>query len=139
MYSTADEFGEGGVAGAFELNVAPRFQLHQNYPNPFNPATCIEFTTYTGSWIHLAVFNITGQHVSTLVDSYLMPGLHTVDFNASALPSGNYFYQLKTFDCSQTSVLVQRKMEFSGFSLSDKFKPLPFRFSVFSPLFTSFL
>ncbi len=81
------------------------FALHQNYPNPFNPATVIEFEVPAAANVTLRVFNAIGQHIATLVDEQLAPNRYKVDFNATSLPSGLYFYQL---DSGATS--LTRKM-----------------------------
>lgn len=70
------------------------FELAQNYPNPFNPSTLIEFALPQGSQVQLTVYNVLGQEVQTLVNGYLAAGVHRVAFEASALPSGIYFYRL---------------------------------------------
>ncbi|MBI4547408.1 MAG: T9SS type A sorting domain-containing protein [Ignavibacteriae bacterium] len=85
---------------AFE-NIAEDFYLEQNYPNPFNPSTVIEFNVSQPSLITLTVYNMLGQKISTLLDYEEMEeGLHLVNFDATDLPSGVYYYRLvaKTID-----------------------------------------
>ncbi len=77
------------------LSIPSEYTLHQNYPNPFNPTTEILFTLPKNSNVTLEVFNILGQKVSTLVDSYKTVGTHTVAWDASNLSSGIYLYRLK--------------------------------------------
>lgn len=74
---------------------ASGFALSQNYPNPFNPTTTISFELPVATDIRLAVFDITGKRVETLVAERLESGTHEVVFDASHLPSGLYLYQLK--------------------------------------------
>ncbi|MGA9406306.1 MAG: T9SS type A sorting domain-containing protein [Bacteroidota bacterium] len=76
--------------------VATVFNLAQNYPDPFNPSTTIQFTVpYNGRAI-LKVFNVLGQEVATLFDGEAVAGTnHQVQFNASNLASGIYFYRLE--------------------------------------------
>ncbi len=83
------------------------FCLSQNYPNPFNPSTNIAFNLPAAGKVDLTVYNILGQKVETLVDSYLDAGRHTVQWDASNQPSGIYFYRLKTDNNVET-----RKMSF---------------------------
>ncbi|MGE5353642.1 MAG: T9SS type A sorting domain-containing protein [Acidobacteriota bacterium] len=72
-----------------------RFELEQNYPNPFNPSTQISFQVPEASMVTLRVFDMLGKEVATLVNEYKSAGSHTVQFNASNLPSGMYIYQLR--------------------------------------------
>lgn len=71
------------------------FSLEQNYPNPFNPTTKISFTVQQNSFAKLRVYDIMGREISTLVNGQLTAGIHSIDFNASALPSGVYYYKLE--------------------------------------------
>lgn len=72
------------------------FQILQNYPNPFNPTTEIAYELQTAGHVRLNVFNVTGQHIVTLVDKPQMAGRQSISFNASGLSSGIYFYRLET-------------------------------------------
>jgi hypothetical protein len=72
------------------------YQLSQNYPNPFNPATVISFKIPKAGFTTLKVFNILGQEVATLVNENLRSGAYSYDFNGMDIPSGLYFYQLKS-------------------------------------------
>jgi hypothetical protein len=71
------------------------FILKQNYPNPFNPSTTISYSLPSASNIKLIVYNTLGQRIKTLVSEYKTAGSYTMNFNASALPSGIYFYKLE--------------------------------------------
>jgi arabinogalactan endo-1,4-beta-galactosidase len=75
-----------------EIPIKPT--LNQNYPNPFNPHTVISYELVEASFITITVFSITGQKVKTLVQGAMPAGNHSVTFNAEALPSGIYIYQL---------------------------------------------
>jgi hypothetical protein len=71
------------------------FNLAQNFPNPFNPTTTIRFETPAASHVKLAVYNLAGELVRTLVDGEIAAGYHQVNFDASGLASGIYFYRLE--------------------------------------------
>ena len=72
------------------------YKLNQNYPNPFNPATVISWQLPVRSYITLRVYDILGREVSTLVNKELEAGYHEINFDASNLTSGIYFYRLTT-------------------------------------------
>jgi hypothetical protein len=72
------------------------YELSQNYPNPFNPATTISFALPQAGNVKLAVYNMLGQEVRTLVNGHKEAGNHTVTFNAENLNSGLYFYKIES-------------------------------------------
>ena len=76
--------------------IPQEFSLAQNYPNPFNPSTHIRFTLPTASQVRLDVFNLIGQRIATLVDGPTAAGSHDVVFDARGLPSGLYFYTIRS-------------------------------------------
>jgi hypothetical protein len=76
-------------------NIPMKFGLHQNYPNPFNPSTTIRFELPQSSDVRLSVFDLLGREVSVLVNEKKEAGYHSVNFDASNLFSGVYFYRLQ--------------------------------------------
>ncbi len=92
------------------------FSLSQNYPNPFNPVTKIHFQipllrgvsveNGRGVFTQLNVYDILGRQVETLVNEQLSPGTYEVDFDASKLTSGFYFYKLSTDKFTETKRMV---------------------------------
>ena len=77
-------------------NVIPEyFALEQNYPNPFNPTTKIKFALPNSGNVKLVVYNIFGEKINILIQSYLSAGIHEVDFSANDLSSGVYLYALE--------------------------------------------
>ena len=91
------------------------FKVAQNYPNPFNPMTTIEFSFGPkGQNVTLDIFNIIGQKVTTLVDDFLPPGNHNVDWDATddygqKVASGVYLYKLQVDTESQTKKMLLLK------------------------------
>ncbi len=71
------------------------YQLEQNYPNPFNPSTNIKFSLAATCLTKLSVYDLLGQKVKTLVNETLEKGIHNIEFDASGLSSGVYFYKLE--------------------------------------------
>ena len=91
-----------------------RFVLHQNYPNPFNPVTKIRFEIpvngETGGFlVKLSIYDIQGRVVASLVDEQLNAGLYELNFDASKLTSGVYFYNLQTNGFSDTKKMILMK------------------------------
>ncbi len=88
---------------------ADRFQLLQNYPNPFNPSTKINYTIPNKCNVSLKVIDILGSEVAQLVNGEVQKGNYQVEFNATNLPNGIYFYQLRTKDFTQTKKMILLK------------------------------
>jgi hypothetical protein len=82
------------------------FELYHNYPNPFNPSTTISYALLLPAIVELAVYNINGELITTLVDGLQTAGTHTLQFDGSDLPSGVYFYNMKAGDISQTNRML---------------------------------
>jgi predicted GH43/DUF377 family glycosyl hydrolase len=95
-----------GVTGISDelLNTIPDdFVVFQNYPNPFNPKTSIIFGLPKASEVKLTLFNSLGEEVANLFKGYKTAGYYQVEFDATKLSSGVYFYQLKAADPSTSS------------------------------------
>jgi Secretion system C-terminal sorting domain len=91
-------------------NAAPgSFTLYQNYPNPFNPTTQIAYNIPSNSFVTLKVYDILGKEVATLVNAEQQAGLHELNFNASNLSSGIYFYKLETSSFVKTNKMLLLK------------------------------
>jgi len=82
-----------------------RFELFNNYPNPFNPCTTIEFSLATNTHVELSVYNLLGEKVADLINSYKTKGRYSAVFNGKDIPSGIYIYRLKT-----DNILLTKKM-----------------------------
>jgi hypothetical protein len=83
-----------------------KYVLYQNYPNPFNPTTVISWRLAVGSPVKLTVYNIQGQKVASLINQRLAAGLHSVEWDASNMASGIYFYKLETGSLTQTKKMM---------------------------------
>jgi len=93
-----------------EINDLPKdFTLSQNYPNPFNPNTIISYSLPSSSNIKLLVYNTLGQLVNTLESGYKSAGNYSLNFNASDLSSGIYFYKLEAGQFSQVKKMILLK------------------------------
>jgi hypothetical protein len=82
------------------------FYLAQNYPNPFNPITIINYQLPITSDVELSVYNPLGQKVTTLVSEKQIAGYHQVEWDASGLASGIYYYRLHAGDFVQVRKMV---------------------------------
>jgi len=82
------------------------FSLKQNYPNPFNPSTVIEYSIPQTTNVKLEVFNSLGQKVADLVNEKVTAGVHSVNFDASGLSSGVYFYKFTTKDFTAAKKMI---------------------------------
>jgi alpha-L-arabinofuranosidase len=85
------------------------YRLYANYPNPFNPTTTISFDLAKSGNASLKVYDMLGRTVATLVNGRLTAGHHTVNFIASNLTAGVYFYSLKSGDFSSVKKLILLK------------------------------
>ncbi len=89
--------------------IPKNYSLEQNFPNPFNPTTKIAYSLPKSSHVVLKIFDILGNEVKTLVDNLQSPGKYEVIFDAHALASGVYIYQLQAADFSSVKKLILLK------------------------------
>lgn len=92
-----------------ETGIPEVYSLDQNYPNPFNPSTSIRFSIPEQTNVSLKIFNSIGQEVASLINGELAAGNHEVNFNASKLSSGVYFYRIDTpaFTSTKKMILIK--------------------------------
>jgi|GEM_PF-6751849 len=90
-------------------NLPKLFMLYQNYPNPFNPTTTIKYSVEEESLVSIRVYDILGDEVKTLVNSFKAPGNYEIKFNTSTLGSGIYFYRMQAGNFEETKKLVVLK------------------------------
>jgi photosystem II stability/assembly factor-like uncharacterized protein len=86
--------------------IPSEFSLSQNYPNPFNPSTKIRFELPKSSFTKLAVFDITGKEIETLVSENMHTGTYEYEWNAVNMPSGVYFYKLEADGFTETRKMI---------------------------------
>jgi len=87
-------------------NLPSTFEMDQNYPNPFNPSTTIKFSVPKESFVNIAVYNMLGQKVATVVNGTMKEGSYEQTFNASNLSSGNYVYVMTAGDSKIVKKMV---------------------------------
>lgn len=101
VYTVITSISENILTG-----IPDRFSLSQNYPNPFNPSTNIRFDVPKSGNVSLKVYNELGKEVSTLVNSFRNAGSYEINFDASALSSGIYFYKLESNGAASTKKML---------------------------------
>jgi len=86
----------GGVTSVdnAKKRLPSEYILDQNFPNPFNSETSIEFGLHHAGYVTLTVYDVLGREVAVLLKEYRNAGYYSVHFDASALPTGVYFYRL---------------------------------------------
>jgi hypothetical protein len=82
------------------------YSLSQNYPNPFNPSTKIEFTLPKDEFVSIKVYDILGKESAVLLSKDMKKGSYTIDFNASRLSTGIYFYKMTAGDFTDVKKMV---------------------------------
>jgi len=92
-----------------ESEVPKDFKLMHNYPNPFNPATIINYQLPSAVKINLTIYDVLGQEVVELVNSFQNAGTYKVEFNAANLAGGVYFYRIKAGDFTETKKMLYMK------------------------------
>ena len=94
------------VGGVGTITVPNYYALGQNYPNPFNPSTKINFALPEAGNVKIIIFDILGREITTLVNEYKTSGIYTVDFDASSLSSGVYFYRMESGSFTDTKKML---------------------------------
>jgi photosystem II stability/assembly factor-like uncharacterized protein len=105
---TIIKIGNDTLVGVTNNNnqIPNSYSLEQNYPNPFNPTTNIKFGIPKSGLVKLVVYDILGRHVTTLVNEVKQAGSFVVNFDASSLASGVYFYKIESKDFVQTKKML---------------------------------
>jgi hypothetical protein len=92
-----------------EINNVTNYNLSQNYPNPFNPVTKISYSLPKATNVTLKIYDMLGKEVITLVSEKQEIGIYNIEFNASNLSSGIYYYKLETEEFSQVKKMIVLK------------------------------
>ncbi len=95
------------ATGVAESSLIPlKNELQQNYPNPFNPTTNFGFRISDFGFVKLSIFDLLGREVAVLINEQKQAGRYTVNWNASGISSGMYFYRLEAGSYISTKKLV---------------------------------
>jgi hypothetical protein len=86
-----------------------KYYLFQNYPNPFNPVTKIKYQISELSFVTLRIYDVLGREITTLVNEENPAGEYEIEFDASALTSGIYFYSLHAGSFVETKKMILMK------------------------------
>jgi hypothetical protein len=92
-----------------EILTPNNYNLAQNYPNPFNPTTTIKYAVIEDGLVSLKVYDVLGNEITSLVDTYQPAGQYDITFDAGNLSSGVYYYQFKAGDFTSTKKLILMK------------------------------
>jgi hypothetical protein len=96
---------ENPEAGDSKESTAEGYVLEANYPNPFNPSTKIAFTIPKAGHVSLVVYDVLGKEITTLIDSELSAGSHSVVFDGRKLASGMYVYRIRAGSFAQEKTM----------------------------------
>ncbi len=97
------------LAEEVNIGVPDKFNLSQNYPNPFNPVTGIDYNLPDDGIVTIKVYDIIGREVKTLVNEMKTAGFYKLQFNASDLSSGVYFYRMTAGEYNSVKKFVVMK------------------------------
>ena len=89
--------------------IPTEFRLHHNYPNPFNPETYIKFEIPGSGLVIITIYDMLGNKITTLVNQHLSAGVYKINWIATNLASGIYFFRIETKDFSETKRMVLLK------------------------------
>jgi hypothetical protein len=105
-----DNDGQFIYSGEVEIELLPnQYDLMQNYPNPFNPTTTIGFGILEKGNVRLSVLNVLGEEIRLLLNEEMEADYHSIEFNASDLPSAVYFYRIQSGNFIDTKKMLLLK------------------------------
>ncbi len=113
-WSSDDEFFRRNVTSVTSVKnledaLPNRFTLEQNYPNPFNPSTKIQFSIPSQEHVSLKIYDALGREVKNIINANLAAGSYSLDFDASRLSSGVYYYRVEAGSFVQMKKMILTK------------------------------
>jgi len=97
------------LAGEAVVGVPAKYELLQNYPNPFNPSTSISYALPKDGFVNLKMYDVLGREIKTLISEFKKANIYTVDFNASDLSTGVYYYKINVDGYSDVKKMMYIK------------------------------
>ena len=108
-FAKSVSFTTGDPVNVYETDMVLDFTLLQNYPNPFNPSTIIKYQIPELSFVTLKIYDVLGNEITNLVNEEEPIGSYEIEFDATTLPSGIYFYKLQAGNFVETKKMVLLK------------------------------
>jgi hypothetical protein len=109
VYFDNESWPPVGIEDDLLSQIPTKFEISQNYPNPFNPTTSIQFRIPENSFVSLKIYNVLGKEIATLLNEEKNTGTYEVNFNATNLSSGIYFYKLEAGNFVETRKMILMK------------------------------
>jgi cyclophilin family peptidyl-prolyl cis-trans isomerase len=106
LFSQVFRFWTGSSSSVDENKNLFTYNLEQNYPNPFNPVTVIKYQLAKPGFVTISIYNILGMEIAKLVNEEKSAGSYEVEYDATHLSSGIYFYRLQTDSFVETKKMV---------------------------------
>ena len=109
LFSQVFRFTTGSTSSVNDNDNLYTYNLKQNYPNPFNPVTVIKYQLAKSGFVTISIYNMLGMEVAKLVNEEKSAGSYEVEYGATHLPSGIYFYRLQAGSFIETKKMVLMK------------------------------
>ena len=97
------------LSHAVEIGAPEVFSLEQNYPNPFNPVTTIKYNLPKDEFVSLTIYNLLGEKVMDVVNTFQKAGIYNITVDASNLSSGTYIYKMRAGDYHSVKKMILLK------------------------------
>jgi hypothetical protein len=105
-----DPTNDGDTCMSIDIDLIPEeYEINNIYPNPFNPVTNIEFSLPENAFVQMQVYNINGNQIATLINSFQLAGYYSISWNASEYSSGIYLIVMMsdTFKETRRVILIK--------------------------------